>query len=69
MPWRPMAEADLGAVHALAEEIHLDHPERLAVNHSRAIWEKRGFIGTDLGDPAGRLQSYGADAVFMVLKR
>jgi GNAT superfamily N-acetyltransferase len=31
MRWRPMASSDLGAVHALADAIHRDHPEDPAV--------------------------------------
>jgi GNAT superfamily N-acetyltransferase len=60
MRWRPMEPADLGAVHALADRIHQDHPEDLAVLAERQrlfpagceVLEQDGIIiGYVIGHP------------------
>ena len=44
MPWRPMTTEDLAQVHALADAIHVDHPEDLEVLAERQRLYPQGCL-------------------------
>jgi len=54
MPWRPMTSEDMLRVHALADEIHVDHPEDFEILAERQRLYPQGCLmlvedGTTIG--------------------